>query len=199
MGIKPDFLTDSIFSDKPINWFVHSQGFFYTGKSLIEAEKKNISPKFVNTEFIFNKQYSYKIAIYLLSHAIELLLKAIISSYNRANPSSPLKESIKYGHNAKIMFDELVNKGWILKKDDDEEVIELVDIYLKWFGRYYCPHKNDIARTLEENYIEDGNGLLEFKYKLTFDTHKKLIDFYESQIPRVFTELCQSDANKPTF
>lgn len=187
MAVKPEFLKNTIFSDDPANWFVHAQGFYYAGIKLIEANQKLEKPKkFISTKEVFNKQYTYKIAIYLLSHAIELLLKSLISIYNKINPSNPLKPSAKYGHNITKMVDGLLKVGAITLDAEEKKTLEMVGEYLKWFGRYYCPQAKDVAETIKQTYTEpDKKGLIEFKYKLKCpETHLALDKIYRELSPK---------------
>lgn len=179
MGIHPDLLKSNVFADSPANWFIHAQGFYNAGLKLIEAQKLGPKKKFLSTEEIFLNAYSYKIAVYLLAHAIELSLKTIISSYNLSNQAKQLKSPVKYSHRVTSMADDLINIGVLILSDADYETMQLVEEYLKWFGRYYCPQ--DIQETLKQSYTNpDENGLIDFKYKLDYkNTHKKLIKLYD--------------------
>src|SRR5690349_13471963 len=100
MGINPDFLINNIFSDMPVNWLIHSQGFHHAGLKLVEAMENSCQKdKCTSTGDNFKRQYTYKVAVYLFSHAIELLLKAIVSMCNKNNEQKELKQPAKYSHN----------------------------------------------------------------------------------------------------
>lgn len=177
MTVNKDVLKEAIFADTPRNWYVHSVGFYHAGWQLAWLINKDELPKIMTQEWSFHHRYSNKIAVYLLSHALELLLKASVSDYKFHNPLNNLKEPVKYGHNAKLMFKDLVSVNYLEKNEDDEEIIELVDAYLKWYGRYFSPNRS-IDKTIKEDYIEDENGFVEFKHNLS-GAHEKLISFYK--------------------
>ncbi len=188
MGIQKDFLVNAVFSDSPVNWIVHARGFYYSALKLVEAtEKLESKIKFISTEEIFNRKYTYKIAVYLLSHSIELLLKSIICMHNKINKSNQLKSSAKYSHNVIDMIDDLIKANAISLEQEDYESLKLVDEYLKWFGRYYCPQTKDIPDVLKEAYTcPNESGLIEFKYKLQYpETHRKLNKLYNELAPKL--------------
>ena len=132
----------------------------------------------------FHEQYNYKIAVYLLSHAIELLFKSLISFHNLNFKSNHLKSPTKYSHNVIDMVNDLISVGLITLDEKDYEIFKLVDEYLKWFGRYYSPHTRDIPDVIKQAYTEpDENGLINFKYKLKYpDTHRDLERIYQEHI-----------------
>ena len=185
MGINPDLLKKMIFSDQPANWYVHAQGFYYSGLLLVQATEKLIPKnKIISTKEIFNKEYSYKVAIYLLSHAIELSLKTIICNYNLADKSSKLKKSSAYSHGVLDMIKDLQKIGLLAFDENDEKLFSFVEEYLKWFGRYYCPKINDINSIIKSAYTEpDKDGLIDFKYKPKYpETHNQLIKLFQALI-----------------
>lgn len=190
MPVKPDFLRANILSDQPMNWLIHAEGFHSAGLKLIEAyEKLGTSKKLVSTEDIFLHNYNYKVAIYLLSHSIELLLKALISVNNLKNSG---QQPTKYSHSASKMFKDLIAAGILIKtkeseEDDDEETIKLIDEYLQWFGRYYCPLPSKIDEVIEKAYTEpDAQGLIDFKYNPKYpETHLKLDRLFQNLKPSI--------------
>lgn len=181
MGIHPDLLKNHVFADSPANWFIHAQGFYNAGLKLFEAKAPGPKKKFLSTEDGFLNAYSYKIAVYLLAHAIELALKTIISSYNLSNQNNKLKPPVKYSHKVTKMVGDLIEVRVLSLSPEDHETMRLVEEYLSWFGRYYCPHPKDTEETLKQSYTNpDENGLINFKYKLDYThTHKKLIKLYD--------------------
>ncbi|KPJ67135.1 MAG: hypothetical protein AMJ43_05640 [Coxiella sp. DG_40] len=84
------FLKNFVLSQQPIGWLLYAQAFHNTGLKLVEKYEQRVSTshKFHSSVDIFNKHHMYKVAIYLLSHSIELLLKGVISGYKiDENPS----------------------------------------------------------------------------------------------------------------
>ena len=188
MGFKPDFLMQNIFADIPVNWLVHSQGFHYAGLKLAEVKHSVKSNKnLISMKEGFNQHYTYKLAVYLLAHAIELMLKSLISVYNKMNASSQLKAPARYSHNVMDMINDLIRVNFISLDEDDYELLKLVDEYLKWFGRYYCPQTKDVPDVLKQAFTEvDENGLIDFKYKLKCpETHTKLDELYKKLAPDI--------------
>lgn len=186
MGIRQDFLEQAIFTDQPANWFIHSEGFFHAGLKLIEAHDK-LHPRkpVIRSDEIFKRKYTLKISIYLLCHAIELLMKGIISNYNKSNPNSTLKPPSTYSHHVSKMANALIEKQAIDLNSDELETLNLAEEYLQWFGRYYCPHTKDIPNIVEKSYTTpDENGLIEFKYKIEHPTtQNRLIKLYQDRQP----------------
>lgn len=185
MGIRPDLLKKAIFSDTPGNWFIHVQGFYQSGMLLVEARDKLLPKKqMVSTQEVFCNRFTYKVAVYLLSHAIELSLKTIICNYNLTNPASPLKKPAKFSHKVIDMVDVLVNVNLLSLGAGDEEIFRSVDEYLKWYGRYYCPNSSEIDDIIKKAYTEpDKDGLIDFKYKPEYPkTHIQLIKLYQKLI-----------------
>lgn len=190
MGINEDFLKNEIFTNKPNNWMVHSHGFYNTALTLIDCPK-NI-PTYISSKDIFLNQYNYKIAIYLLCHSIELLLKSLIEIYYESPEAS--KSPMDYSHGACAMAIALINSGVVVISQEEKEILKLVDIYLKWFGRYHSPKNvSSVSRTLSEDYTKpDLNKMVEFKYALDPETHIKLKNLYEvlmSKIPEEYFPL----------
>lgn len=196
MAINPDFLKNVIFSEKnPSSWFIHAEGFYTAGILLVEASTKpqESSQKYITLGQSFKKIYPYKVAIYLLSHAIELLLKSWVSCYNQIQdsldaPENKLKNPSALSHNAINISDLLLEKKVISLTEDEYTTMKLVDEYLHWFGRYYCPSSEKNALSLmKKSFSEpDENGLIDFKFKIKFnETHKKLIALYQSLMPPI--------------
>ena len=120
-----------IFSDDPRNWSVYSQGFYHAGLKLAEeSQKRSTKSKLIGQEEVFTNRYSYKISIYLLSHAIELLLKSIVSAYN-ANPENiKIKKSIDFGHNIVSIVDKLIKADVLILENKDHLLFDLINEYL---------------------------------------------------------------------
>lgn len=179
-AVARNVLKELVFADSPKNWLVHSQGFYHAGCQLIRVLQGNEEQfsKIIIDEMFFYHRYSYKIAIFLLSHATELLLKASISYYNRNNPANMLDKPASYGHKAKQMFNDLIKVNHIAKNDGDNDLIELMDTFLRWYGRYHSPHEKQIDNSLELDYVKDENETYHFKHDFA-DVYKKLIHFYQ--------------------
>ena len=181
MGIHPDLLKNNLFADIPANWFIHAQGFHKAGLRLIGAKEPRPKKKGFSTEEVFHNMYSYKIAVYLLAHSVELAFKCLISSYNLSNKNKEalLKNPIRYSHMVTKMANDLIEIGVLSLNKDDYDTVRLIEEYLKWFGRYYCPQ--NINETIENVYTQpDENGLIEFKYKIVYPkTHERIVRLYD--------------------
>lgn len=175
-----EVIKDAIFADTPQNWLINSKGFYHASCQLVAVIKGNeeMFPNVITDEMYFYHRHSYKTAVYLLSHAIELIFKASISYYRHNICSTALKPPATYGHKAVNMFSDLIEVGYLEKNTGDDEIIELIDTYLKWFGRYYSPNEKQVEKVLEASYHKDDNEQLSFKHEL-YGAHEKLIAFYD--------------------
>lgn len=133
--INKKLVENFIFSDNPINWLSHAKGFHYSGLKLIEALPAQ-SKTFLSTKDIFFDKYAYKVGVYLLSHAIELLLKFWISKYNfdlsrqqpcdfRVLSNRPSDEKIlkDWKNNAYIILDKNPKELYYVKIDRDSKIV----------------------------------------------------------------------------
>ncbi len=75
MQIRKEYLKKSRFGDFPNAWILQAKGFRFAAEGQLQSRKtKN---KFVSSKEVYLSRFSYKIACYLLSHSIELALKAL--------------------------------------------------------------------------------------------------------------------------
>ena len=192
MKIKADLLKIETWGNIPRNWLMHAHAFYHASLIMIEAlERKKLSP-YITQEEVFLGEHAYKVAIYLLSHALELSLKGIISAYNQQNPNKPLKPSEKYSHGIYDIFMELLRVGAVVNTENlpmthrEEEILKLVDQQLKWKGRYFSPLKKDIPSVIQNSFTQpDANGLIESKLKIKYlETHKEIQKIYQDLLPK---------------
>ncbi|KPJ67133.1 MAG: hypothetical protein AMJ43_05630 [Coxiella sp. DG_40] len=82
------------------------------------------------------------------------------------------------------MIERLKNKK-ILVVNDEEGTFALIDEYLMWFGRYYCPLPKYVDKTIRRAYTEpDSEGMVSFKYQPKYpETHKKLDTLFKELWP----------------
>lgn len=180
--VKSDFLRKVIFADNPANWLVQAQGFHHAGLELIKTSKLSAQPRIYSGKDLFCIQHAYKVGVYLLAHSIELLLKSIISTYNnKICRERPFKLTQKYSHHVIDMVSDLQKVNVIVLREGELEIFQLVEEYLKWFGRYYCPNKQDIDTIVAESFTSpDQEGMVSFKYEPKFpETHEKIDALYK--------------------
>lgn len=181
-----DFLKNAVLRPQPVSWLLHAKAFRYSGINLVEKYEQLCThdKKAISTIEIFNRSHTYKVAIYLLCHGFELLLKGIIAGcVLSANP-------ITFSHSVLDMVDFLVKKGVIGINKDELETVKLIDIYLKWFGRYYCPKEKEIDKVINDAYTKpDEQNMVSFKHPLKYPTtHTKINMLFDDLWPPQATD-----------
>lgn len=179
------FLEKVIFSDNRAAWYIQSEGFYNAGLKLVESYKSSfLEKRMYSSKEIYLSTHVYKVAIYLLSHSIELLLKSIVSNHNNnICKDKPIKKPEQYGHKITNMVTDLAKVGAIIDLQEWElETFTLAEEFLKWFGRYYLPSKANMAKILKESFTEpDENEMVAFKFTPKFpETHEKLEELYKT-------------------
>jgi len=179
--INIDFLKKFKLTPQPISWFLYAQGFHFSGLNLVERYEsvmKANKNKLVNTLEIFNHVHMYKTALYLLSHSIELLLKAHVNSHISDKPEN-------YCHSVMNMLRKLCDMKILSIDDDDKHIFEFVNAYLRWYGRYYCPLNKGLDECIKNDYtIPDENNMVNFKYPPKYpETHQNLDKLFKQLYP----------------
>lgn len=185
--IKKDLLKKGLFADNAASWLVQAQGFHNTGLELVKTIGLSNQPRMYSGQEMFFSTYAYKVAIYLLSHSIELLLKTIISIHNNTiSPTNPIDPPHKYSHQVIKMVEALERVSAITLNEEERETFRLIEVYLKWFGRYYSPNEKDIDKIIAESFtLPDEDGMVSFKYEPKFpETHTKIDALYRAYEPK---------------
>jgi HEPN domain-containing protein len=179
------FLKKSLLVPQPVSWFLHAQAFHYAGLKMVEKYGQISSPANKNpisVVEIFNRQNMYKVAVYLLSHSIELLLKGLVSSLD--------DDAESCGHDIPTMVGKLKSKFIVSIDEKDDELFELVDVYLNWFGRYYCPLPKHLDKVVKKAYTNpDEEDMVMFKFSPKYpDTHGRLDKLFNDLYPKNLSE-----------
>lgn len=176
-----EIVKNRLLSNDPREWLINARLFKYSALKMIEAYEKlgpRKSPQ-GGTNFFdhIEHKHTYHTGVYLLAHATELLLKALLSAIQ--------EKPEEHSHKVEGMFKTLIDAGMINEESGDAETLTLVSVYLAWFGRYYKPQPKAIETVIAQQYTEPNEtGLVEFKHKSRYpETHQKILKFFESLDP----------------
>jgi len=75
-------------------------------------------------------------------------------------------------------------------EEEDLNTIKIIEVYLKWFGRYYCPKPKEVEEIITEMYTNpDGQNMVTPKHSPQYpDTHEKIKILFKSLWPKDVTE-----------
>jgi HEPN domain-containing protein len=190
--IRKDILNDYVFSDVPIAWILQANSYYEAGEALLigarikDQQANPVLPdgrRSFALDSVHTNRSLYKIACYLLSHAIEANLKALYSLTKQEGDKSV--ES--FSHNITRLLKTLIEKKVIDKNEVDNEIMELAELLLAWFGRYHKPLDNKKEKVIEKYYKEVPGepSMLQKKYEINLNTYHKLAEVFQLLVKKI--------------
>ena len=166
--INKKFLENVKLSNLPLAWSVQARGFYYSAEALLNGNEIAKGKKIISTEEAYLSRFGYKTACYLMSHTIELCLKAIYCLFT-AN-----EDVEKYSHKILNLLEVLIEKNIINKTEINNETFELSYLLLDWYGRYHKP--KNVQEKIQKYWITapDNSEMLKRKYEINSETYKRL-------------------------
>jgi len=173
--INKDLLRNYRFSDNPNAWILEAEGFKNSAHLLLQSQKNpsHPRPKFVAMSETNLHSSTNKIACYLYSVAIELFLKAL---YSLTKTPEDQEKTESFSHNVKKLNQTLIAKGILQTDELDQQALELANIMLAWYGRYFKPQPDKIENVIKSCFEEvpEQPGMLKSKFSINSETTAKL-------------------------
>lgn len=169
-------------SDSPTLWAMEGRAFLKSAKILQHApiELKNIpllkGKRPVSAPEICSFSYKNKISCFLYATSIELLLKAMYSAIHEKNND---KNTGKHGHDIKGLLKYLLEREILNAEQINNDAVNLSELLLSWYGRYYMPKANQIDSVLTDCFETNADGLLIPKINIDQNSIKNLQEFAE--------------------
>ena len=169
--INKDLLRNYRFSDNPNAWILEAEGFKNSARLLLQAQKNpaHPRPKFVAISETNLHSSTSKIACYLYSVAIELFLKAL---YSLTKAPEDQEKTESFSHNVKRLNHKLITKSILQADELDQDALELTNIMLAWYGRYFKPQPDKIESVIKSCFEEvpEQPRMLKSKFSINPDT-----------------------------
>jgi hypothetical protein len=169
-------------SDSPTLWAMEGRAFLKSAKMLQNAPIKleNIpllkGKRPVSAPEVCSSSYKDKISCFLYAISIELLLKTMYSAIHEKNND---KNTEKRGHDIKGLLKYLLEHEILNTEQINNDAVNLSQLLLSWYGRYYMPKANQIDSVLTDCFETNADGLLTPKINIDRNSIKNLQEFAE--------------------
>lgn len=180
MTINKNLLRSLRFSNRAVAWLLQAQSFYHAAVLLQKGRPAFAKGAYISSESIYLSDSSYKIACYLLAHAIELCLKALYCE----NAHEDIE---KFSHNAIKLTNALVERKILEKNEIDSSDLELINIFLEWYGRYHKPLTKKLEDTIHKSFIPtlENPDMLKPKFSIDKQTFSKLSSIAENLLSKI--------------